>query len=210
MFLVSSPSMRKVVGNDTAERRPVVKRDGLGTTLTIDVPDHMSADLAARVVRGALASVQAAAATVAALDQLAELPGPSTVRAAHDTVEAWRELERRWGLLSPVEVVERNPTVSNASDHLGRLHDAGRVVRVRRGRGYRYPGYQFDGNGQPIAALADVVVVLRRAGWSEPSIVLWFDSPNGRLVDDARPAELLASDADAVRAAASAAADPLW
>jgi hypothetical protein len=170
----------------------------------------MSADLAARVVRGALASVQAAVATVAALDELEELPAPATVRAAHDTVEAWRELERRWGLLSPVEVVERNPTVSNASDHLGRLHDAGRVVRVRRGRGYRYPGYQFDGNGRPIEVLADVVAVLRIAGWSEPSIVLWFDSPNGRLIDEARPAELLTSDPHAVRAAASAAADPLW
>lgn len=63
-----------------------------------------------------------------------------------------------------------------------------------------YPAFQFE-DGKPIKAVQEVLEAFggRKAPWK---IALWFTSNNGWLPDDARPADLLTRDPQAVIEAA--------
>jgi hypothetical protein len=63
-----------------------------------------------------------------------------------------------------------------------------------------YPAFQFD-NGKPIKAVQGVLEAFagRKTPWK---LALWFTSNNGALPGSARPVDLLASDPQAVAAAA--------
>jgi hypothetical protein len=63
-----------------------------------------------------------------------------------------------------------------------------------------YPAFQFE-DGKPVKAVQEVLEAFdgRKAPWK---LALWFTSNNGWLPDSARPVDLLASDPQAVIAAA--------
>jgi hypothetical protein len=70
-----------------------------------------------------------------------------------------------------------------------------------------FPGFQFDGEGQPIPAIAEVV---RRLGSrsTEWGMALWFTANNGWL-GGRRPVDLLREDPQAVVTAADREIDSL-
>lgn len=113
-----------------------------------------------------------------------------------------------FGAVSTAELGEwATPKAPNPHQYASRLKKAGRAFSVPfQGRSL-FLGFQLDPEGKPLEGLAGVLEVLRRRfGDSDWSIASWFTSANAFLADKARPADLLASDPEAVLAAANAGA----
>lgn len=132
---------------------------------------------------------------------------PPLARAAQATENAWRAIDEEFGLLSSTEAAEhmgygRNRTWASTQRREGRL------LGIRRGSGYRYPGFQLDRSIMP--TIARLIAIAREHEWSEESVVLWLCSPSGWMPGDGRPVELLREGPEAVLAAARAAMSPQW
>lgn len=193
------------------------ERDGLDHHVAEDVElvvvpvprRHASAlrSLAAQVQGQALAADEVADV----LERVGQVPSAATVAALTRMEQRWRDMQERHGLLTGAEVADlAGSRAQNRSELGSSLARQGQVVAVRRAGRALYPGFQFTEHGKPRPVVADVVRLLRGADWSDESIVLWFDAPNGYL-DDRHPADLLEAEPDAVRdAATQAAARASW
>ncbi|MEX3963339.1 hypothetical protein AB4Y42_14140 [Paraburkholderia sp. EG286B] len=80
-------------------------------------------------------------------------------------------------------------------------HQEGRVFAVDWGEQTLYPAYLFDGRGNPIPEVAEILKVFE--GYRPFRIASWFESTNS-LLRGKRPREVLSSDPTAVIAAARA------
>lgn len=129
---------------------------------------------------------------------------------AEDAVRRRGELSREW-LRSSQAGVLLGARPDEASVRVKRERIAGRLLGawVPAEQDYRYPPWQFDGEGKPIPQLAKILVILREtwhsnrdghrtSGWSE---VAWFIGVHA-LLDCETPAHWLAVDPDRVVAVA--------
>lgn len=117
------------------------------------------------------------------------------------TENAWRSMEREFGLLSAQEA--STALGSRAKDRSTLAHDrreSGQLLGVRRGNAVLYPGFQFDRNGDVHQVIPALIQVARQARRSDEDLAQWICLPSGYLDDD-RPVNPL-QDADAVLAAA--------
>ncbi len=118
-------------------------------------------------------------------------------------------MEAEFGLLKGTQVAEllgsRTPNRNVASQY--RIE--GRIIGVKRGRAYVYPGFQFDADTASVKPVIRKLSALARANqWSDESLALWMCSLTGYL-DDMRPVDRLAY-ADDVLAAARAKFETEW
>ncbi|WP_448073941.1 hypothetical protein [Georgenia yuyongxinii] len=132
---------------------------------------------------------------------------PQLARAAQATENVWRQIGHEFGLLTSTEAAEhmgygRNRTWASAQ------RKAGRLLGVRRGGAYRYPGFQLDADVVPV--ISELVAVARRQGWSDESVVLWLCSPSGWMPEGDRPVDALRTDPRSVLEAAGSAMAPRW
>lgn len=129
---------------------------------------------------------------------------PQLARSLQATENAWRAIEREFGLLTSREVSERlgsrSPNRSYASDQ----HSRGRLIAVRRAGGMRFPGFQIDPVEQQIRpVIEDLLRIARSADVSEASLALWLCTPTGYL-DGERPVDRLDRPEEVAEAAESA------
>jgi hypothetical protein len=129
---------------------------------------------------------------------------PQLARSLQATENAWRKMEREFGLLSSREVSERlgsrSPNRSYASDQ----HSRGRLIAIRRGGAMRFPGFQIDPVEQQIRpVIEDLIRIARDADVSEASLALWLCSPTGYLDGD-RPVDRLDRPEEVAKAAENA------
>jgi len=82
-----------------------------------------------------------------------------------------------------------------------RWKQEGRIFSVQYQGATLFPGFQFDAAGRPRPVIADVIGALGHRG-SEWELALWFVAETGWL-GGRRPIDLLDSDPEAVRRAAS-------
>lgn len=82
-----------------------------------------------------------------------------------------------------------------------RLLKDGRVFAIERAGHKEFPDYAFDPLGNPVPAMREVLGIL--AGYSPFRLASWFESRSSRL-GGRRPREILATDPQAVIAAARA------
>jgi hypothetical protein len=89
----------------------------------------------------------------------------------------------------------------NATELASRLKREGKLFTVREATAEKYPRFQFDAHGQPLPVIAQVLGLFKGKleGWE---IALWFHSNNGWLPKQARPADLLRRQPEAVLQAA--------
>lgn len=132
---------------------------------------------------------------------------PQLARSAQATENAWREIEDEFGLLSSTEAATRMGYGSNRN-WASAQRRAGKLLGVRRGGAYRYPGFQLDPEVMPL--IGGLVALARENEWSDESLVLWLCSPSGWMPEDRRPVELLRDHPEAVRSAAESAITPQW
>ncbi|WP_194164908.1 hypothetical protein [Pseudactinotalea sp. HY160] len=154
--------------------------------------------------RDAAVGLSSLAPAMAAADR--EL-SPQLARAAQATENAWREIADEFGLLTSGEAAARMGYGPNRTWASTRRR-AGTLLGVRRGGGYRYPGFQFDRDVSPV--IEDLLTLADQADWSAESLLLWLCSPSGWLAGDDRPVDRLQDAPGAVLDAARSAMAPRW
>ena len=126
--------------------------------------------------------------------QGAGAPGPGSE-------EQWRSMEREFGLFTISEVAQRLGFGYGPNARAQRLAGKAPALAVRRGNGFRYPGFQFDEpGGRMIPVVKDIVRAARSAGWTDEQTTLWFCAPN-RQLHGKRPVDLLDNEEQLISAA---------
>jgi hypothetical protein len=163
------------------------------------------------VLRTVYALVDAVESEYEQADRLIDALSPERVLgpAAHEQMrlnaEARQRFLQQWPCLTSGEVAELlGSTASNRAATAHKLLSKQAIFAVSyKGRKHLYPAFQFDElQGKLRAGVGEALQRLRAAGLKGWELAFWFTEPNGWLEDDARPVDLLASDPDAVVAAA--------
>lgn len=146
---------------------------------------HQSLNSIAENMQQSLASLGSA---------LANMPtpvSPQLARATAATEQAWRDLENEFGLLTSTEVSDLVGSDSPNRSYASSQHSQGKLIAVKRPKGLRYPGYQFDSVDHAILPVIEKLIsVAEDAGRSESSLALWMTRPTGYLAGD-RPVDWL-------------------
>lgn len=144
------------------------------------------------------------------VETLASLP--VAPRAEHlEQLRRNAELRRRFmkevPLLKSADVAKLSGSVArNVSARANRWKTERRIFSVSDGGVDHYPGFQFNADGEPVAAMRDVLDVFKDL--SEWQIALWFFTPDAWL-DGKVPMDVLQRDAQAVIAAARHFVEPI-
>lgn len=94
----------------------------------------------------------------------------------------WSAMEREHGLYTILEAAQRLGFGYGPNLRASRLTGKGRVLAVRRGQAFLYPGFQFDQpGGRMLPAVKDVIRLGRMMGWTDEQVALWFYTPNSVL-----------------------------
>jgi hypothetical protein len=136
--------------------------------------------------------------------------GPAAHEQMRLNAEARQRFLEEWPCLTSAEVADLvGSTASNRAAAAHKLLSRGAIFAVSyKGRKHLYPAFQFDeAHGRPRPGLDEALQRLRAAGLRGWELAFWFTEPNGWLDEDARPVDLLASDPEAVAAAAGHEAD---
>ncbi|MPV35735.1 hypothetical protein [Georgenia subflava] len=132
---------------------------------------------------------------------------PQLARAAQATENVWRQIGQEFGLLTSTEAAEHMGYGSNRT-WASAQRKAGRLLGVRRGGAYRYPGFQLDAALVP--SISELVGIARQHDWSDESVVLWLCSPSGWMPGGGRPVDSLHQEPRSVIDAARSAMAPRW
>lgn len=121
---------------------------------------------------------------------------PALLTQLQMNAQAQAELADEFGLLTSAQVATRaGSTATNTAALASRWRAEERVFGVEVHGSLRYPGFQFDEQGQPVAVIARVLRAWPHApGWE---LALWFTGANAWLGDQ-RPVDVLTSDQDLV------------
>ncbi|OMH23785.1 hypothetical protein BKD30_10365 [Tersicoccus phoenicis] len=107
------------------------------------------------------------------------------------TENVWASVEAEFGLLTSVQVAALTGSKKSSRSLAADQRAAGKIMGVRRGNAYLYPGFQFDtANGRVRPAIPRLVATARDCGWDGEDLILWLVSPSGYFGSD-RPVEHL-------------------
>lgn len=135
---------------------------------------------------------------------------PPAARAVVAAERAWRSIEEEFGMLSSVEVAELMGARSGNRTFASHRRSAGKLLGVRRGNRYVYPGFQFDrATGVTLPVLEPLLKLANEAAWSPESVALWSCGPS-RHLDDKRPVDALVGNPELVLEAAEKRMLPQW
>ena len=147
-----------------------------------------------------------AAEVLAALEAgpLTAVRKPASWEQARRNLAMRQRILEEFGALSAAELgAWATPGAANPHQYASRLRQANRVFSVPFQGRTLFLGFQFDEDGRPLPALADALALVRkRFGDSDWSIASWFTSPNAHLEGKQRPVDVIATDPEAVIAAA--------
>lgn len=140
-------------------------------------------------------------AMIEVLAPASEVPAPARILQLRRNAVARHALVEEFGLYSSAELAElRAAATENPSSEPARWLREGRIFAVPGSGDRRFPAFEFDESGRPLAAVRPVLGVLAPVlrGWE---LALWFTGANVAL-RGRRPVDLLGSNADAVLEAA--------
>jgi hypothetical protein len=154
------------------------------------------------VYRGAARAAEEIEGLATAMAPDILLPTPAVVLQARRNAAARTGLLSEFGALTAAQVAElAGSDAKNTSALAGRWRREGRLVAVEHHGTIYYPAFQFDVDGKPKQAVADVLKHLGDPSMTAWQQALWFTSANGWL-DGRRPVDLFDNEVDAVVAAA--------
>ncbi|MEM9558360.1 MAG: hypothetical protein AAGC60_29170 [Acidobacteriota bacterium] len=167
----------------------------------------MAPQTAVAVVRAALKEIALTSHRIEAL-MPDDLPTAPAVLQARRNAAARHALIEEFGLLSSAEIAEiAGSRAKNRAALASRWHREGRLFAVEHRGETRFPAFQLDADGKPLDGVGEIVESLGgEEGWPT---ALWFLAINGHL-GDRRPVDVLASEPEAVHAAACAEADEVF
>jgi hypothetical protein len=154
------------------------------------------------VYRGAARAAEEIEGLATAMAPDILLPTPAVVLQARRNAAARTGLLSEFGALTAAQVAElAGSDAKNTSALAGRWRREGRLVAVEHHGTIYYPAFQFDVDGKPKQAVAEVLKHLGDPSMTAWQQALWFTSANGWL-DGRRPVDLFDNEVDAVVAAA--------
>ena len=110
-------------------------------------------------------------------------------------------MEREDGLYTILEAAQRLGFGYGPNLRASRLTGKGRVLAVKRGDAFLYPGFQFDvPGGRMVPAVKDVIRLGRWMGWTDEQVALWFYTPNN-LLQGKRPVDVRTDEEKLISAA---------
>lgn len=126
---------------------------------------------------------------------------PQLARSLRAEKNRWRQMEEEFGLLDSLQVSELLTGTKIRS--LTRHRADGKILGVKRGRSFLYPGFQLDAEtGNVREVIPRLIRLARENSWSDQSLALWMCSGTGYLEDEDRPVDRL-DEPDAVLDAAA-------
>ncbi|HEX2247808.1 MAG TPA: hypothetical protein VHH13_09690, partial [Arthrobacter sp.] len=140
-------------------------------------------------------SVAALGPAMAAVD----VPTSSALAASIQSTEnLWRAIRDEWGLLSSSDVAHllgaKTANRSYASDQ----RKAGRILGVKRGQAYAYPGFQFDHRaGKVLPVVPRLIAEARAIGLDDEDLVFWLCTQSGYF-GGVRPVDRLGDQDDLI------------
>ncbi|MCC3301996.1 hypothetical protein [Arthrobacter sp. zg-Y895] len=106
---------------------------------------------------------------------------PGTAETAGPEAQ-WQSMEREDGLYTVAQIAQQLGFGGGPNSMARQLTGKGRILVVKRGEQFLYPGFQFDWNSERVLpTVKDVVRMGRQAGWPDERIALWFYTSNGGL-----------------------------
>ena len=130
------------------------------------------------------------------------VPGKGVTEQARRNAALRQAFLDRHELLDAAAVAEwAGSRSSNRRAQASRWAAAKRIFGVPAGGHTLYPGFQFDDDGHPRPAVADVLKILAEMHLSAWATAIWWDTPSD-VLGWRRPAEVVAVDPDEVIAAA--------
>ena len=158
--------------------------------------------------RAATGSQHRADGTDSAAEAAGTAPSPQLDRAIRATAEAWRRLEEEFGLLTSGEVAELLGVTSAGPGWVAAQRKARKIIGVREGNTYLYPGFQFD-HQTVLPVIAPLLELAHANAWSSDDLTLWMFGPTTSFVQEDRPVDHL-REPEAVLAAATLTMEALW
>jgi hypothetical protein len=138
-----------------------------------------------------------------AMTPMTRVPTAPVVLQARRNAQARSALLEEFGALTSAQVADlAGSGARNASALASRWRREGRLVAVEHHGTVYFPAFQFDDDGKPKPAVAEVLEQLGTADLSAWQQALWFTTANGWL-DGRRPVDVLDESSGAVVAAAS-------
>lgn len=128
--------------------------------------------------------------------------GGGLMAQARRNAELRAGLAEEFGLLSAADVAQlARSRAANERALASRWRSQGQIFAVLAEQTLRFPGFQFDEEGRPLAVVRTVIERLEPAlgAWE---LALWFVGPNSWLGGE-RPVDVLSDSADEVAHAAS-------
>jgi hypothetical protein len=115
---------------------------------------------------------------------------PALARSVQAEQNLYDDIEREFGLLTSAEAGRRMGSRSSALRNAATAaRREGRLLAVRRGSYWLFPGFQFDAEGlRPV--VAELIALARDRGRGEAGLVQWLCSPTTYL-GGARPVDVL-------------------
>src|SRR6185312_6666467 len=149
--------------------------DGLGLDALVLVRDQL----------------QAAHSLKSTLTALARESTPEQALRAQATENAWRTMDREFGLLPAAEVARRcGSTAAGRSSYASDARRSGRLMAVKRLNRYLYPAFQLGTDG-PLGLMKDLKGKADALDVGEEATLLWLASPTTWWDDESRPVDHL-------------------
>lgn len=126
-----------------------------------------------------------------ALTKLDTAATPATARALQATENVWRDLDRRYKLLTSTEVAELLGAKEANRAYASNLRGKGQILGVQRRNSYVYPGFQFDSRTHRVKPAIPLILALAtELNWDTDDLTIWLGTPSGYYGGD-RPADYL-------------------
>lgn len=137
-----------------------------------------------------------------------EQVSPQLARARQATEKMWNRLESEFGLLTGQEVAGLLGAEPNDRNLTAAKRTARKVIGVRRGNAYLYPGFQFE-HGAILAVIPPLIQLADDNGRSLESLTAWMLSPSTSFEEEDRPVDHL-HEPEAVLASAKNTFEVQW
>lgn len=123
---------------------------------------------------------------------------PQVARSVQATENAWRAMEREFGLLSGHQIAEREGSVGGTSLARDRRRK-GKLLGIQRRNTILYPGFQFDAAGGVFPVVLLALSRARELRIDDESLARWFCNPSATL-QGLRPADVMGESAHIITA----------
>ena len=152
------------------------------------LPGNVIESLSATAARMA----QSLAALGPAMAAVRGATSPQLARAIMATENVWARVEKEFGLLTSMEVARLIGSKRSSRSLAADQRAAGKLMGLRQGNAYFYPGFQFDRRtGRALPVMPVLASAAREVGWDDEDLILWLVSPSGYFAGD-RPVDHLA------------------